>query len=72
MMTDRGGVIQNLRAPGEVGLAAAISLTARGCTVARHARLLLPGLTALSFCDPPAGPRVHRAAPCRPMKGMPP
>jgi hypothetical protein len=54
MMTDRGGGIQILHPPGELDLAAAGSLTGRGCAaIARPARLLLPGL---SFCDAQQGP----------------
>ena len=59
-----------LTGPCCLDLATAGSLTARGCAaIARHARLLLLDLTGLSFCDAPAGPGVHRAALCRPMKG---
>jgi hypothetical protein len=57
MMTDRGGGIQILHPPGELDPAAAGSLTGRGCAaIARPARLLLPGLTGLSFCDAQQGP----------------
>ena len=51
-MTDRSDGIQILHARGELDLATASSLTARGCAaIARHARLLLLDLTGLSFCD---------------------
>jgi hypothetical protein len=70
MMTDRGDGVQIWHTPGELDPATAGSLTARGCAaIARHARLLLLDLTGLSFCDAPAGPGVHRAALCHPMKG---
>jgi hypothetical protein len=51
MMTDHGGGIQIVYARGELDLAAAGSLAARGCAaLARRARLLRPGLTGPSFC----------------------
>jgi anti-anti-sigma factor len=52
MMTDRGDGIQIVYARGELDLATAGSLAARGCAaLARRARLLLLDLTGLSFCD---------------------
>jgi anti-anti-sigma factor len=52
MMTDRGGGIQIVHAPGELDLATAGSLAARGCAaIAGQARLLLLDLTGLSSCD---------------------
>jgi anti-anti-sigma factor len=46
-----GDGIQVLRAPGELDMATAGSLAARGCAAAAHARLLLLDLSGVSFCD---------------------
>jgi anti-sigma B factor antagonist len=52
MMTDRCAGMQIVHARGELDLATADGLAARGCAaLARHARLLLLDLTGLSFCD---------------------
>jgi anti-anti-sigma factor len=47
----RGGGVQVLFPPGELDLATADALAARGCPAANHAGLLLLDLSGLSFCD---------------------
>jgi len=47
----RGGGVQVLVPPGELDLATADALAARGCAAAAHAGLLLLDLGGLSFCD---------------------
>jgi anti-sigma B factor antagonist len=47
----RGDGIQVLPVPGELDLATAGRLAARGCAAAAHARLLLLDRSRVSFCD---------------------
>jgi len=51
MAASRGDGIQVLPAPGELDLATAGRLAARGCAAVAHTRLLLLDLSGLSFCD---------------------
>jgi hypothetical protein len=52
MAASRGDGIQVLPAPGELDLATAGRLAARGCAAVAHTRLLLLDLSGLSFATP--------------------